>query len=108
MPRKLLSSDIVPSLVEERLATWGRAIRTQRLRQRLKATDLCARIDISRATLSRLESGDPAVNVAAYLGAFLVLGILDDAMPPLDALLWSGDEKGRVKARSEEGADDYF
>ena len=108
MPRKLLSSDIVPSLVEERLAIWGRAIRTQRVRQRLKASDLCARIDVSRATLSRLESGDPAVNVAAYLSAFLVLGMFEAAVPPLNPVLWSADEKGRVKARAEEGADDYF
>jgi serine/threonine-protein kinase HipA len=36
MPRKLLSSDIVPSLVEERLATWDCAIRTQRVRDHVR------------------------------------------------------------------------
>jgi transcriptional regulator with XRE-family HTH domain len=108
MPRKILSSAIVPSLIAERLHIWGSTIRTQRVRQRLAAEQLCARIGISRATLSRLERGDPAVSVAGYLSAFLVLGLLDQAMPPLDAALWSAHEHGRVRARQEESADDYF
>lgn len=108
MPRKMLSADAVPSLVTERLTIWGRAIRTQRVRQRITADQLCTRIGISRATLSRVERGDPAVNVAGYMTAFLVLGILDEAMPPLSAALWSSSENGRVKSRQEEGADDYF
>lgn len=108
MPRKLLSSDVVPSLITERLKTWGAAIRTQRVRQRITAEQLCVRIGTSRATLSRLERGDPAVTVAGYMAAFLVLGILDEAMPSLNPSLWSADEKGRVRARQEEEADDYF
>lgn len=108
MPRKMLSADVVPSLVSERLTIWGRTIRTQRVRQRITAEQLCERIAISRATLTRLERGDPAVSVAGYMSAFLVLGILDEAMPPLRPVLWSSNEHGRVKARREEGADDYF
>ena len=108
MPRKLLSAESVPSLVSERLTIWGKAIRTQRVRQRMTADQLCVRVGISRATLSRIEQGDAAVNVAGYMTAFLVLGILDEAMPPLHPMLWSAHENGRVKARREEGADDYF
>ena len=108
MPRKILSAESVPSLVSERLAVWGSTIRTQRVRQRIAAEHLCVRIGISRATLSRLERGDPAVNVAGYMTAFLVLGILDEATPVLSSTLWSSNEKGRVKTRGEEGADDYF
>lgn len=108
MPRKILAPASVPSLIAERLSIWGCTIRTQRVRQRLAAEHLCVRIGISRATLSRLERGDPAVSVAGYLSAFLVLGILDQAMPSLDATLWSADENGRVRVRQEEGADDYF
>jgi transcriptional regulator with XRE-family HTH domain len=108
MPRKMLSSASVPTLVSERLAIWGHAIRTQRVRQRITADQLCVRIGLSRATLSRIERGDAAVNVAGYMGAFLVLGILDEVMPPLPPSLWSPNENGRVKARREEGDDDYF
>jgi transcriptional regulator with XRE-family HTH domain len=108
LPRKILASADVPSLAAERLLTWGQAIRTQRVRQRLSADQLCARIGISRATLSRLERGDPAVSVAGYMGAFLVLGIFDRLMPSPDATLWSPDEKGRVRARQTEADSDYF
>jgi len=108
MPHKLLSSASVPTLVSERLAVWGHAIRTQRVRQRITADQLCVRVGFSRATLSRIERGDAAVNVAGYIGAFLVLGILDEAMPPLPTTLWSPDANGRVRARREEGDDDYF
>lgn len=108
MPRKILSAESVPSLVGERLRIWGSTIRTQRVRQRITAEQLCGRIDVSRATLSRLERGDPAVNVAAYMTAFLVLGILDDAAPPLTSALWSAGENGRVRARQADDADDYF
>ena len=108
MPRKILSAQAVPSLISERLTIWGSAIRTQRVRQRITADQLCVRIGISRATLSRVERGDPAVNVAGYMTAFLVLGILDEAMPPLSPALWSSGENGRVKAHRGEGDDGYF
>lgn len=108
MPRKMLTADAVPSLVSERLTIWGRAIRTQRVRQRITADQLCIRIGMSRATLSRVERGDPAVSVAGYMTAFLVLGILDEAMPPLSPTLWSATDNGRVRSRLAEGADDYF
>ncbi len=104
----MLIHDAVPSLIAERLTIWGSTIRTQRVRQRIAAEQLCVRIGVSRATLSRLERGDPAVNVAAYMTAFHVLGILDVAMPPLSPALWTSDENGRVRARREERADDYF
>lgn len=108
MPRKQLSEQSVPTLIVERLNAWGKAIRTQRVRQRISADDLCTRIGLSRATLSRLERGDAAVNVAAYLSALLALGILDQAMPLLSSQLWSAEEKGRVRTRQTDLADDHF
>lgn len=108
MPRKLLPAELVPSVVLERLSIWGHTIRTQRVRQRVTADQLCGRIGISRATLSRLERGDPAVSIAGYMTAFDVLGILDEVMPSPRALLWSASEKGRVKERQGEADSDYF
>ena len=107
MPRKLLSADTVHTLVGERLTIWGRTIRTQRVRQRIAAAQLCSRIDISRATLSRMERGDPAVSVSAYMSVFNALGIFDLTMPSLSPHLWSADEKGRVRTRKSE-IEDYF
>lgn len=93
-------------MVTERLVIWGHTIRTQRVRQRITAAQLCSRTGISRATLSRLERGDPAVNVAGYMTAFDALGILDEVAPSPRPLLWSATEKGRVRERQVES--DYF
>ena len=55
MPRKLLNKHTVPTLILERLHTWGRCIYTQRLSQRLTIRALCERAGLSEATLRRLE-----------------------------------------------------
>jgi len=112
MPKKLLDTSTLPSLVQERLSTWGRCIHTQRLRQRITAAELCQRISISEATLRRLERGDPGAGIGAYLAALLILGVADDAAPPLAPSLWSDSPHRRVKlSRQERGAGDdaeYF
>ena len=115
MPKKLSPSTKTPTLVKERLRTWGLSIHTQRLYQRITAADLCQRISISEATLRRLEAGDPGANVGAYLSALLALGIADEAVPALPSTLWTTPTgpmtKQRVRIRNEEranDADDYF
>lgn len=102
MPKKFFNADTLPTLVQERLHTWGRCIHTQRLRQRITAADLCERISISEATLRRLERGDPGTGAGAYLAALLVLGVVEEAIPALDPSLWSDAPHRRVKLRREE------
>lgn len=112
MPKKLLDTDSLPTLVQERLSTWGRCIHTQRLSQRITAADLCARMRISEATLRRMERGDPGTGAGAYLTALLILGVVHEATPPLPPALWSDTPHRRVKpSRQERGSDgdaDYF
>jgi transcriptional regulator with XRE-family HTH domain len=112
MPKKLLDANSLPTLVQERLVTWGRCIHTQRLRQRITASDLSERMGISEATLRRLERGDPGAGVGAYLTALLILGVADQATPPLPPSLWSEMPNRRVKlSRQERGEDEnaeYF
>jgi len=111
MPKKLSTTESWPTLVQERLTAWGKCIAAQRLRQRITAVDLSARLGISRATLVRLEKGDPGAGVGAYLTALLALGIFDQAAPALPAELWQGDYGQRVKMNlQEKGTDDveYF
>lgn len=111
MPKKLSTIEDWPTLVQERLVVWGKSIRAQRLRQRITGADLCARIGISRATLRRLEHGSPDASAGAYLTALLALGLVDHAVPALPAVLWQGDQGGRVRlSRQEKGSDDadYF
>jgi hypothetical protein len=58
MLRTLLSSEAVPTMVQERLTVWGQCIRARRLSQRLPVIDFCERlgcrrepcVDSSRAT----------------------------------------------------------
>lgn len=111
MPKKLTTSETWPTLVQERLAVWGRSIRAQRLRQRITGADLCARLGISRATLHRLEQGDPGAGAGAYLSALLTLGLVDLAAPVFPAELWQNPQGQRVKPRKEERQPDdaeYF
>ncbi|RZJ83854.1 MAG: XRE family transcriptional regulator [Massilia sp.] len=111
MPKKLTTTETWPTLVQERLRTWGRCIRTQRLRQRITVDDLSERCGISKTTLLRLERGDAGAGAGAYLTALLALGVLDGAAPTLPAELWQGDFGQRVKLSQQEkgGADvEYF
>jgi transcriptional regulator with XRE-family HTH domain len=113
MPKKLLPSALVPTLVQERLTVWGRCIHVQRLQQRITVADLCHRLGISEPTLRRVERGDPGVGAGAYLNALLVLGIADEATPALRPALWQTAPGRRVRPTQQEkgitsGADDYF
>jgi hypothetical protein len=108
MPKKNLSRDAVPTLIQERLHLWGRVIRTQRALQRIRATDLCTRLEISEATLRRLERGDAGAGVGLYLMAFQVLGVLDELAPMPSGALWTADAKQRVRLPSKGLDGDYF
>ncbi|MEH6438293.1 helix-turn-helix domain-containing protein [Massilia sp. DD77] len=110
MPKRILSPEMWPTLVRERLAMWGKCIHTQRLQQRITAADLCTRLGVSRTTLRRLEQGDPSAGVGAYLAALLTLGLADQAIPSLPAELWQGTGQRVKPGRQEKGGADaeYF
>jgi len=101
MPKKLLDNQDLPTLVAERLNVWGRCIHAQRLRQRVKAADLCERMGISQATLRRLERGDPGAGVGTYMTALLILGVIDKAVPALDPVFWHETGSRRVRTHNE-------
>ena len=107
MPKKLRPSEAVPTLVANRLRTWGRAIRTQRVKQGVPAADLCRRMDISDATLRRIERGDVGASAATYLTALWVLGLFETAAPALAPHYWDADPNARASTSSPID-DDYF
>lgn len=107
MPRKLRSSDALASQAAERLREWGLCIRSQRVAQHIRASDLCARMDISLPTLRRLEQGDPGASAASYLNALLILGVFDVAAPPLPTAYIAGMPSARAPGMPANG-DDYF
>lgn len=59
-------------------AGLGQRIELARCRRDLSATLFAERVGISRNTLARLESGDPAVALGTYLKALRVLGLEGD------------------------------
>jgi len=108
MPRKNLLRNAVPTLVQERLQAWGAVIRSQRAVQRLRAVDLCERMEISEATLRRLERGDAGAGAELYLSAFRILGVLDDLVPLPAPQLMLKDAPQRVRVPSKEDDGEYF
>lgn len=67
------------SLPLTKIATdLGRRVELARSRRDLSATLFAERVGISRNTLARLESGDPAVSLGTYLKALRVLGLEGD------------------------------
>lgn len=108
MPKKNLHPDAVPTLIQERLHAWGLVIRKQRALQRIRAVDLCSRMEISEATLRRLERGDAGAGVGLYLMAFQILGVLDELAPMPPSSLWSPDARQRVRVPAKEADGGYF
>ena len=108
MPKKIARSEKLHTLVQERLRVWGSCIKKQRITQKIAVKDLCARMDISDATLRRLEKGDPGAGVGSYMSALLILGVFDKAVPLLDLHLWTPSARSRVRVALTEGDDDDF
>ncbi|MGV8891882.1 MAG: hypothetical protein ACOH2K_02815 [Burkholderiaceae bacterium] len=102
MPKKILRSESVPTLVQERLRVWGSCIKKQRITQKILVKDFCSRMEISDATLRRMEKGDPGAGVGLYLSALLVLGLLDEAAPLLSNHLWTPGSRSRVRVPTQE------
>ncbi|WP_347710798.1 helix-turn-helix domain-containing protein [Geotalea sp. SG265] len=59
------------------MALGGR-LKLARLRRRFSMETVCARADISRSTLYKVENGDPTVAIGAYIQVLRVLGLLGD------------------------------
>ncbi|TCL05103.1 helix-turn-helix protein [Sodalis ligni] len=62
----------------------GRDIQDARKRRRISTSLMAERIGITRATLSRLEAGDPKVSMGSYAIALYVLGKLDELEKIID------------------------
>lgn len=92
--------------VERALARLGARLRLARTHRKLRQKDLAEKIGRSRATVVEMEKGSGKVEIAAYVSALSVLGLLDGlelvADPALDrdaqALIFSATDK-RVRPR---------
>lgn len=56
----------------------GQRLKDARLRRRFSMETVCARADISRPTLYKVEKGDPTVAIGIYINVLRVLGLVED------------------------------
>jgi len=108
MPKRDPKQVPAPTLVMERLLTWGAAVRKQRTAQHIRALDLCSRLNISHPTLRRLERGESSVSAGVYLAAMHVLGFLDQSAPALKEELFRMPTVGQRARIDSVEDDDYF
>ncbi len=68
---------IYPSSAKE-LEALGERLRDARLRRRFSMATVCARADISRPSLYKVEKGDPSVSIGICVQVLRVLGLVGD------------------------------
>ena len=82
-----------------RLADFGKRIRAHRKALGINATAVAEASGMSRVTLHRIEKGEPAVTIGAYLNALSALGLDVGLIEPGDAA------DGTGKAKVDKGVD---
>ena len=90
-----MTTSRTPRQVERAAGTFGEYVMSWRKLQRLTAQDVCERADISRGTLRRIETGDPAVSFVNVLRVCRALGILDQLVASVDPF---ESDLGRLRA----------
>lgn len=86
-------SNHAPSAVRRALHTVGEHLRAARLRRRISTAVLAERALVSRATLYRVERGDPAVSMGTYATVLWAVGLgdrLSDLAAPSRDHHWAG------------------
>ncbi len=96
--------------VRKALAQLGSDIRTARRRRRLPMAVVAERAFTSRATLQRVEAGDPAVGMGIYAAVLHTLGLLerlgrlvDPATDEVGQALADASLPQRVRLKSKRG-----
>ena len=94
-PRKSNKAVVMPKTIRQ-LETVGEQIRLARLRRKYSVNLIAERAGISRATLWRVEKGDPGVAIGIYAKVLAAIGLPNDI-----TLLARDDELGRIIQDSE-------
>ncbi len=66
---------ITASIAADQLIALGQQIRAHRKALRISATTAAEAAGMSRVTLHRIEKGEPAVTMGAYMNAMVALGL---------------------------------
>ena len=82
-----------PIPVQKALRKFGQDIKDARRRRRIPTELLSERAGIARATLSKIEKGDPSVSLGGYASILFVLGLIDRLTDLIDL---TNDSIGRM------------
>ena len=96
LPKYSLSKSAFPPEVVRMLRELGEGLRIARLRRRQSQVDFAERLMVSRATLQRMERGDPSVALGAWVSAAWLLQRLSDLQHVFDP---DFDEAGKRMER---------
>ncbi len=86
------------SLVRQALRKLGRDVQEARQRRRLTMAVVAKRAFTSRASLQRVEAGDPGVSIGIYAAVLHALGLLDGIKQLADP---SQDKVGQLLSSAE-------
>jgi transcriptional regulator with XRE-family HTH domain len=75
----------LPIPVQAALRKLGRDISDARRRRRITMALMGQRADLGRATIRKIERGDPAVSMGSYAAVVFVLGMTDRLKDLIDA-----------------------
>ena len=88
----------------------GAAVRENRRKRGMNQTELAARLEVNRESVSRLEKGDPGITLGIVLRALNVLGLSlvldDDTSTPELAPTKSAEGKSRPRISIDEIVDE--
>lgn len=73
---KSLAIPALPRPARQALVKLGRDISVARKKRRISTVSMAERAFISRATLHKLERGDPSVSMGAYATVLAILGLI--------------------------------
>ena len=92
---------ITASITAEHLIALGQQIRAHRKALRISATTAAEAAGMSRVTLHRIEKGEPAVTMGAYVNVMAVLGLNFGLVAPAESIeaQRAVDREGWIPAR---------
>ncbi len=81
----MVAKAILPIPVQKALRKLGQDISDSRRRRRISTELMAERAYLSRATLAKIEKGDPSVSLGGYASVLFVLGLTDRLKDLVDA-----------------------
>ena len=107
---KRVNADFTPPELHQRAQALGQALKLARIARDLTRQDCAERAHISPSTLARIEGGDVAVSMAAWLMAMNqvgLIGLLEAPSQPENDVIGTLRRKGEVRQRVRKTGGEY-